>query len=94
MNQQRFAGMCKQVRGAIRQGWGRLINDPRVEDAGAREQHAGQVQARYGRSKEQAARSLKDFFARNRDWDLSNRAPAPGLRVAADHGVSALRRVS
>ena len=73
MNQQRFAGMCKQARGTVRLGWGRLINDPRVEDAGAREQHAGRVEARYGLSQEQAARSLKDFFARHRDWDLSNR---------------------
>jgi uncharacterized protein YjbJ (UPF0337 family) len=44
-----------------------------VEDTGAREQHAGRVEARYGLSQEQAARSLKDFFARHRDWDLSNR---------------------
>lgn len=73
MNQKRFAGICKQVRGTIRQGWGRLSADPRTEDAGAREQLAGRVQARCGLAQEQAARSLKDFFARNRDWDLSNR---------------------
>jgi uncharacterized protein YjbJ (UPF0337 family) len=73
MNQERYAGICKQVRGTVRQSWGRLIADQRVEDAGTREQHAGRVQARYGFAQEQAARSLKDFFARNRDWDLSNR---------------------
>ena len=73
MNQQRLAGMCKQVRGTVRQSWGRLINDPHLEDAGAREHHAGQIQARCGRSQEQAAQSLRDFFARNRDWDTSHR---------------------
>jgi uncharacterized protein YjbJ (UPF0337 family) len=73
MNQERLAGICRQASGAIKQGWGRLIADPRMEDAGAREQHAGRVQARRGLAQEQAARSLRDFFSRNRDWDLSNR---------------------
>ena len=73
MNQERYTGIFKQVRGTIRKSWGRLIADPRMEDTGAREQHAGRVQARHGLAQEQAARSLRDFFSRNRDWDLSNR---------------------
>jgi uncharacterized protein YjbJ (UPF0337 family) len=59
MNQDRYTGIFKQVRGTIRQAWGK--------------QHAGRVQARRGLAQEQAARSLRDFFSRNHDWDLSNR---------------------
>jgi len=73
MNRERYAGICKQLMGTIRQGWGRLVNDPRIEDAGAHELHAGKIQARYGLTQEQAAHDLEDFFARNRRWDITHR---------------------
>jgi uncharacterized protein YjbJ (UPF0337 family) len=73
MNQDRFAGICKQFSGTVKEGWGRLANKPLIVTAGTRDQLAGRIQERYGVSKEAAARQLKDFFNRNRNWDLSNR---------------------
>ena len=73
MNQERFAGICKQFSGTVKEGWGKLIRNPHVVTAGTRDQLAGRMQERYGAAKEQAARQLDDFFARNRKWDLTNR---------------------
>lgn len=88
MNQERYAGMCKQLRGALRQCWGRLVNDPRAADAGARERHAGQVQARYGLAQDEAAQALREFFTRHRDWDVTTRQPRARAGRAEDYFVS------
>ncbi len=73
MNQDRIAGIWKQFRGKVKGRWGELTHDPQVVTAGARDQLAGRIQERYGVSKEEAARQLKDFLDRNRNWDLSSR---------------------
>jgi uncharacterized protein YjbJ (UPF0337 family) len=73
MNQDRFAGIGKQFRGKVKEHWGKLTNDRLGVAAGTRDQLAGRIQERYGVSKENAARQLKDFLDRNRNWDLANR---------------------
>jgi uncharacterized protein YjbJ (UPF0337 family) len=73
MNQDRFAGIWKQFSGKVKGRWGELINNPLVVTAGTRDQLAGRIQERYGVSKEQAARQLKDFLDRNRNWGVTNR---------------------
>ncbi len=72
MNQDRFAGNWKQFGGKVKEQWGRLTNDPQRESAGRRDQLVGRNQERYGVAKEEAARQLKDFLDRNRDWNPSN----------------------
>ena len=73
MNQDRFEGIWKQFRGKVKGRWGKLTNNPLVVTTGTRDQLAGRIQERRGVSTEQAARQLKDFLDRNRNWDLSNR---------------------
>jgi len=73
MNWDRFEGKWMQVGGKVQEQWGRLTHDPQRELAGRRDQLAGRHQERYGVAKEEATRQLKDFYARNRNWDLSNR---------------------
>ena len=73
MNRDRLAGSWKQFSGNVKEQWGRFTHDPRCESAGRRDQLAGRVQERYGISKEKAARQLKDFLVRNRNWNLSSR---------------------
>src|SRR5580704_1717226 len=70
MNQDRLSGFWKQFKGQTKERWGKLINNPLLVIAGARDQFAGRIQKRYGVSKEEAERQLKDFFDRNRNWDL------------------------
>ena len=72
MNQDRFAGIWKQFRGKLNERWGKLANNPLVVTAGTLDQFDGRIQERYGVSKEAAARQLKDFLDRNRNWNLSN----------------------
>ena len=73
MNQDRLAGIWKQFSGKMQERWGELTSNPLVVIAGSRDQLAGRIQERYGDSKERAARQLKDFLDRNRNWNLSNR---------------------
>ena len=73
MNWDRFEGNYRQVSGKVKEQLGRLTHDPQREFAGKRDQLAGSNQERYGVAKEEAARQLQDFYARNRNWDLTNR---------------------
>ena len=73
MNRDRWEGSWKRFRGMVKEQWGRLTRDPQCESAGRRDQVAGRVQERYGISTEEAARQLRDFLDRNRNWDLSKR---------------------
>lgn len=73
MNRDRFEGSRKQFIGKVKERWGKLTSDPQRELAGRREQIAGRMQARYGIAKEEAARQLREFLHRNRNWDLSSR---------------------
>ena len=73
MNWDRFEGTCKQVGGKVKERLGRLTHESLREIAGKRDQLAGSNQERYGIAKEEAARQLREFYARHRNWDLSNR---------------------
>ncbi len=73
MNRDHFAGCCKQLVGKIQAQWGRLTDDALSVDAGERTQFFGRIQQQYGDSKEQAARQLREFLKRNRDWNTSQR---------------------
>lgn len=73
MNRDRVEGNWKQLRGNLREQWGRLLGDESGVDAGRRDQLAGSIQVRQGISKEEIERQLSDFLERNRDWDLSKR---------------------
>ena len=68
MNGDRFAGALKQLGGRVNEQWGRLTENPEREGRGKRAQYTGKTQERYGVSKEQAARQLKDFQDRNSNW--------------------------
>lgn len=73
MNRDRFEGSLKQVSGIVKEKWGKYVKDAQCEVDGQRDQRAGKSQVLYGISKEQAARQLKDFLDRNRDWHRWNK---------------------
>lgn len=74
MNQDRFHGVCMQLKGALKVQWGRLSGDPGAVTAGKSDQFAGRVLEQRGISAQEADRQLKEFMRRNRDWwDLSGR---------------------
>lgn len=73
MNRDQMEGRWKQVAGKAKEHWARLTGDTLAAAAGRRDQLAGRIQERRGISNQQAARQIKDFMYRNRNWYLLNR---------------------
>lgn len=73
MNQERIEGKWRQFRGALRQRWGELTADQRCVDSARREQSAGRALEIYGINKQESRRALREFWHRNRRWDVADR---------------------
>ena len=54
MNWDQIAGKWMQVKGQIKQQWGKLTDDDLLAIEGQRDQLVGKIQVRYGISKEEA----------------------------------------
>jgi uncharacterized protein YjbJ (UPF0337 family) len=67
MNRDIVGGNLKQLKGKIKQQWGKLTDDEIDEVAGSTEILAGKLQERYGWEREEAERQVKDFSSRH-DW--------------------------
>ena len=67
MNKDITAGNFKQLKGKIKQQWGKLTDDEIDQMEGNAEILAGKLQERYGLGKEDAEREARDFRTRN-DW--------------------------
>ena len=65
MNRDIAAGNFKQLKGKIKQQWGKLTDDEIDEIAGNTEILAGKLQERYGWEREEADRQVKDFSSRH-----------------------------
>jgi uncharacterized protein YjbJ (UPF0337 family) len=57
-------GQWKQLKGKIKEKWGKLTDDDLTTAGGQKDQLVGRLQERYGYAKDQAERELVDF-ARN-----------------------------
>jgi uncharacterized protein YjbJ (UPF0337 family) len=61
MNWDQIQGKWKQLKGQARQQWGKLTDDDLDVAAGTRDEFLGKLQERYGITKEEAERQMKDF---------------------------------
>jgi uncharacterized protein YjbJ (UPF0337 family) len=61
MNQDTLAGNWKQMKGKIKERWGKLTDDDLDVMEGRAEQWAGVIQKRYGIEREEAERQVKEF---------------------------------
>lgn len=73
MNLDQIEGGLWQTTGKVKEQWGMLIRNPSVAAAGRRDQVAGRVQERRGNAQQEAARQLREFMRRNRNWHVLNR---------------------
>lgn len=64
MNDDQFKGKWDQMKGSVREHWGRLTDDDLEEVRGKRENLLGKIQEKYGDTKEAAAKKLKEFERR------------------------------
>ncbi|WP_010583577.1 CsbD family protein [Schlesneria paludicola] len=61
MNWDQIVGQWKQVKGSVKERWGKLTEDDLTVVAGKRDKLAGILQQRYGYAKEQAEKELDEF---------------------------------
>lgn len=73
MNQDYWSGIWLQLTGNVKVLRGRLTHSRLLEASGMRDQLNGRIQAQRCATQAQAARELKDFLQRNRNWYPSNR---------------------
>lgn len=68
MNNDRVAGNWKQMKGKIKEQWGKLTDDEIDQLEGKSEQLAGKLQERYGMARDEAEKQAKDFRSQN-NWN-------------------------
>jgi uncharacterized protein YjbJ (UPF0337 family) len=62
MNWDQIEGKWNEYKGKARQSWGDLTDDDLAEANGKREELAGKIQHRYGKTKEEAEREIDDWI--------------------------------
>ena len=61
MNWDRIYGKWKQMKGALRERWGKLNEDELEQMAGRRERLVGKIQERYGCARDEADKQVKEW---------------------------------
>lgn len=73
MNSDQFEGKWKQLKGSVKQRWGKLTDDDITTMSGKKDELVGKIQERYGITKEQAQKEA-DEWARVANADLDTAA--------------------
>jgi uncharacterized protein YjbJ (UPF0337 family) len=73
MNKDMFEGNWKQLRGKVKEQWGKLTDDDLNVINGRREQLAGRLQERYGLARDAAEQQIKDFEKRHTHMSAGGR---------------------
>jgi len=68
MNKDILAGKWKEMKGRVKEQWGKLTDDDLTRLEGDQEQLAGRIQERYGVAKEEAERQVREFRSKNSDY--------------------------
>ena len=61
MNEDVLKGQWLQLKGKVRERWGKLTNDDIDQIQGRTQQLVGRIQQRYGIAREEAERQVKDW---------------------------------
>lgn len=64
MNSDRIEGNWKQLKGKVKEQWGKLTDDELDVIEGRRDQLAGRIQERYGLARDEAERQVRDWEKR------------------------------
>ena len=63
MNKDQAAGQWKQLKGKVKEQWGKLTDDDLDVIAGHRDQLEGKIQERYGIAKDQVRKDIDDWYS-------------------------------
>ena len=66
-NKDQVQGNWKQLKGKVKEQWGKLTDNDLTIVEGNMDQLAGRVQERYGIQRDEAERQIKEFRHRNED---------------------------
>jgi uncharacterized protein YjbJ (UPF0337 family) len=61
MNSDQFEGKWKQLKGTVKQKWGKLTDDDITNLSGKKDEFIGKLQERYGYTREQAEREANEW---------------------------------
>ena len=64
MNRDIIAGNWKQLKGKVKEQWGKLTDNDLTEINGKREQLEGKLQERYGKAKDEVRKDVDDWYGR------------------------------
>jgi uncharacterized protein YjbJ (UPF0337 family) len=62
MNNDRVAGAWHEIKGKVKEKWGKLTDDDLNTIDGRREQLEGKLQERYGYAKDQVKKDIDDWY--------------------------------
>lgn len=65
MNWDQMQGQWQQLKGKVRETWGRLTDDDLDVIGGKRDQLVGVLQQRYGQAKDEVERQVSEFEGRH-----------------------------
>ena len=74
MNWDQLEGKWKQVKGSVKQHWGKLTDDDLDYMSGSRDRFVGRLQERYGIAKEEAEKKADAWLKAQRDVETSHRS--------------------
>lgn len=63
MNSDQFEGKWKQLKGSVKQRWGKLTDNDLATLSGKKDELVGKLQERYGITREQAQREADEWAA-------------------------------
>jgi uncharacterized protein YjbJ (UPF0337 family) len=89
MDWNRVEGDWKQIKGSVKERWGKLTDDDLTVIRGRRDQLEGKLQERYGYAKDRARREIEDWY-RSTEFNLADaietlRAEIQGLTSTVAH---------
>jgi uncharacterized protein YjbJ (UPF0337 family) len=83
VNSDQFEGKWKQLKGSLKQRWGKLTDDDLTTLSGKKDELIGRLQQRYGITREQATREADEWAsAAHSELDTTNdRARATATKL-------------
>lgn len=76
MNSDQFEGKWKQLKGSVKQRWGKLTDNDVTTLSGKKDELVGKIQERYGITREQAEKEADDWAASVKDANQERPAHA------------------
>jgi uncharacterized protein YjbJ (UPF0337 family) len=90
MNKEQFQGQWNQLKGKIKEKWGKLTDDDITAINGKYDQFIGKLQQRYGLAKDKAETDFNEFFSKSSSVASKDEEVHPRKNVKSErpHGTN------